>query len=159
MSSTDFQFVQIPEHLKPIIGTPDRGTRLFRRFGSSEDYRVWWDAVCEICGEEGAVSPGGVSMYAQVSRSGVHKRMKEGRITVFLFHVVKGVSRLTRREKLENSVAYTYIPGLECKAWAEIIARLPSRQAADEAIGDGDFQGRFLAAKGRKLKKGGSKQR
>ena len=142
MTDSDFQFVKIPERLKPILGKPDPGTRMFRRFGTEDDYREWWDAVCEVCGEEASVSPGGVSMYARVSRAGVHKRLTDGRLTAFLFHVVKGRSSLTGREKLDNyGMPYIEIPGMECKAWAEQLDRLPKDEALREAVGGMDYQG------------------
>ncbi|MCG3180148.1 MAG: hypothetical protein BIFFINMI_02503 [Phycisphaerae bacterium] len=154
MGKKDFEFVEIPDRLRPLLGEVDPGTRLFRRFGNDDDYQEWWDAVCEICGEESSLSPGGVSMYAAVSRAGVHKRMKEGRITAFMFHVVKGQSRWTRRELLENSVPYIYIPGIEVRRWAEILGAMNRAEAKREAFGDGDFVGRFLESRGRKLPKG-----
>lgn len=152
--STDLNYVHIPEHLLPILGEPDPGTRMYRRYGTEEDYQQWWDAVCDICGAEGSVSPGGVAMYARVSRAGVHKRMKEGRITAFLFHVVKGHTRWTRREILANSgMPYIYIPGQECKAWAELLGTKDKMTQLKECEGDGDMDGRFLQAKGRKIGK------
>lgn len=156
MSPTDPDItpVEIPEHLRQVLGEPDPGTRMYRQFGTEDDYAQWWDAVCEICGEDGSVSPGGVSMYARVSRAGVHKRMKEGRLTAFLFHVVKGTSWLTRRERLEAAgQPYIYIPGQECRAWADLLQRKPKMDQYKEAVGDGDYHGRFLIARGRKVKK------
>lgn len=154
MSKTDFEFVEISERLLPILGEPDPGTRCYRRYGDVDDYQQWWDAVCEICGEESSVSPGGVAMYARVSRAGVHKRMKEGRLTAFMFHVVRGVSKWTGREIYEGGpTPYIYIPGIECKRWAEILGNLEHRDKVREALGDGDFDGRFLQRKGRKVPK------
>lgn len=156
MNENDFPFVVIPEHLTAAIGEPVRDTRMYERRGQEEEYREWWDAVCEICGEESSVSPGGASMYVQVSRAGVHKRMKEGRITAFLFYPIKGISRWTKREKLANyGLPYIYIPGIELRAWAEMMEKKKMSRAerAREALGDGDFRGTFLRAKGRKVKK------
>lgn len=152
MGKMDFEFVAIPERLLPVLGEQDPGTRIFRRRGSESEYASWWDAVCEICGEEGSVSPGGVAMYARVSRAGVHKRMREGRLTAFLWHTVKGVSRWTGREKLEgNGYPFIYIPGIECRAWAKLIEERASKaEALAECVGDGDMDGSFLRAKGRK---------
>jgi hypothetical protein len=153
MGKTDFEFIEIPERFLPILGEPDPGTRMYRRFGTNDEYAAWWDAVCEICGEESSVSPGGVAMYAKVSRAGVHKRMKEGRITAFLYHVVKGVTWITKREILENTSPYIYIPGIECRRWADIVNnRLTRREAYLECVGDGDLRGDFLVRwRGRKV--------
>ncbi len=73
MTKQLFPFVEIPDNYKDIIGVPDPGTRLYRAYGSSDDAVKWSDAVFNICHGYGAVSPGGVAMYAKVSRPGVHK--------------------------------------------------------------------------------------
>lgn len=154
MASTDIPHVEIPDHLRPLLGEPDLGTRMYRRYGWDEDFRGWWDAVCEICGKESSVSPGGVSMYVRVSRAGVHKRMREGRITAFLFHKISGVRMFTRKEILENAgLPYIYIPGVECKAWAELLATKDRATQRSEAVGDGDYDGEFLVGKPRKVPK------
>ena len=90
MARRDIEYIKIPSHYLPIIGEADEGTRMYRAYSSDVSFMVWWDAICEICGEESSVSPGGVAMYIKVSRAGVHKRMKEGRLTAFMFHDVKG---------------------------------------------------------------------
>ncbi len=155
---SDFEFVQIPGHLLGIIGQADEGTRTYRQYGTDREYAAWWDAVCEICGNDAAVSPGGVAMYARVSRAGVYKRMKEGRITAFCFHLVKAKSRLTGREILAHGgQPYVYIPGKEARAWAEVLGRMEPEQADQEAAGDGDSEGTFLRAKGRTAKRGKGK--
>lgn len=148
----DFPLIEVPSSLLPRLGEVDPGTRMYRRYGTEADFADWWDAVLEACGEESCVSPGGVAMYARVSRAGVHKRMKEGRITAFLFHVVKGVSRWTKREILDNAgQPYAYIPCEECKAWAKIMKEKMDRKGRKlESFGDGDFNGDFMMSKGRK---------
>lgn len=151
MTSTDIKPVAIPGHLAKVIGDPDPGTRMYRRYGRRDDFQAWWDAVCEICGEESSVSPGGVALYARVSRAGVHKRMKDGRLTGFLFHPVQGYSRWTKREILDNAgQPYIYIPGDECKQWAKLLGNMDTAEQRAEAMGDGDNDGYFLRSKGRK---------
>lgn len=116
----EFPFVEIPNHLKEVVGNPDEGTKIYRRFGTEEDIEEWFNAVCEICHGDGSVSPGGVSMYAKVSRPAVHKRLKEGRLTGFMFHKIKNGKFLKSRKKLdEGGHPYICIPVSECKAWAE----------------------------------------
>lgn len=151
---SDIRLVDIPDRLRRILGEPGPGTRMFRQYGSEDDFQRWFDAVWEICWEGGAASPGGVAMYAGVSRAGVHKRMREGRITAFLFHVVEGVGRWTKREMLKNAgIPYIYIPGSEMRAWAELLGHVPRSTRWSESNGDGDMEGEFLRAKGRKVGK------
>ena len=116
----EFPFINIPNHLRTSVGNPDEGTRIYRRYGSEDDVEDWFNAVCDICQGDGTVSPGGVSMYVKVSRPAVHKRLKEGRITGFMFHTVKNGRFFKGRKKLQDGgTPLICIPVSECKAWAE----------------------------------------
>ncbi len=141
--NSDFPYLEIPKGLEAVIGPSDAGTRMYRRSGSDEEVGPWFDAIGEAFPEDSFVSPGGVSMYAPVSRAGVHKRIKEGKLTMFLFHVVRQERKMFGYQKKLKELPYGYIPVSECKAWANELAARPERRSA-EAIGDGDFQGRFL---------------
>jgi hypothetical protein len=126
----DIEFVQVPEELASVLGDPDPGTRCWRRFGKEEDARDWFEAVMATCAPDGGVSPGGVAIYARVSRAGVHKRVAEGRITAFMFHQVESVSRLTKREKLAfgGRATQCYIPLTECRSWAELLQQVRGKR-------------------------------
>jgi len=141
----NFPFVEIPEHLKEIIGVPDAGTRLYRAYGSEDDAVKWSDAVFEICHGDGAVSPGGVAMYAQVSRPGVHKKLKTGGITGFIFHFTAD-SFFGGKKKLSASANfYCYIPVSECKAWAqELNKKRDKAELTKETMGDGNWNDDYL---------------
>lgn len=54
-----------------------------RHSGSHEEAGAWFERLTEL--EGSTVSPGGVGMVCPVSRAAVHKRLKEGRMTLFLF--------------------------------------------------------------------------
>ncbi len=82
---TDHGLLIIPPELLPVIGEPDEGTRLYRKEGDEDEKGFWFDALTEVFGS--LVSPGGVALYAPVSRAAVHKRLKEGRMTAFCYHV------------------------------------------------------------------------
>jgi hypothetical protein len=146
--SKNFPFIEVPEHLLDILGQPDPGTRLYRAYGSEDQCAKWFETVLEVCQGQSAVSPGGVSMYVRVSRAGVHKRLKEGRLTGFLFHVTKDSRFFKDKKKLEHGGRpYGFIPVIECKAWAEELKGRKSREEIEkEAIGDGDYDGAFLDA-------------
>lgn len=123
---TDFPFVQIPERLLPVIGRCDDGTRIYRQEGSADARAYWFEALQEIEGQ--LISPGGVGMYAPVTRAAVHKRIKEGRLTAFCFHVKstkKGFFGRVREVRQSPSI---YLPCSEVKAWAnELKARALSQ--------------------------------
>ncbi len=148
----EFPFVVVPDHLRPIVGNPDKGTRMYRAYGSEAEFKRWIDAVMEI-DPSGNVSPGGVSMYVEVSRAGVHKRMKEGRLSAFLFHVIEKTTRFGSREVLRSGGRpYVDIPLSECFAWHEQLQKLPKAKQREEARGDGDYYGgELLDREGRKI--------
>jgi hypothetical protein len=119
----EFPFVEIPANLLERVGRPDPETRLFRAYGSEADIGKWYEAVWEICRGEGSISPGGVSGYVKVSRPAVHKRLKEGRLTGFFFHLIVEPRFFKGRKKLEEGGRpYIEIPVVEAKAWAEELA-------------------------------------
>ena len=135
---TDFPFVNVPNSLRTLIGDPDpEGTRMYHRFGTEDEMSEWFDAVVEICEPEGSVSPGGAAGYARVSRAGVHKRLKEGRLTAFRFNIIKD-SRFFKNKKVlvEGRTPYTYIPVSECITSKEEYER--------EVMGDGDFTNKAI---------------
>ena len=116
--SKEFNFVDLPDELLPFIGKPDEGTRIYRvKDGDENGMTAWFDAFSLIVGQ--SVSPGGVSMFAPVSRAAVHKRLKEGRLTMFCYHTVETKTGFFGRKKSYRGTPYGYIPVSECKAWAE----------------------------------------
>jgi hypothetical protein len=144
----DFPFVKVPERLIPIVGEPDPGTRMYKRVGRREDLQEWWDAIWQICGRDGAISPGGVAGYCRVSRAGVHKRMKEGRLTAFLFYIVKESKFIRKKVLDEGGRPYIDIPSSECKAWAEDIIERRNKVGVgaveQDVYGDGDEEDEFM---------------
>ena len=143
----DFKYLEVPAGIEPVVGKPDPDTRIYRREGSDEDSGPWFDALCEHFPGEGFVSPGGVGMYAPVSRSGVYKRLKEGKMTAFCFHVVEAKRSIFGYQDKLKKRPYVYIPVSECKAWAEELKTRPDRKEAYlEAAGGEkpDHEGEFL---------------
>jgi len=82
--------------------------------------------VSRICKLNGVITPSGAAEYIGVSRAGVHKRLKEGRLTVFLFHKIKESKLFSESQLLKKKLFYgnapfpsnAFIPVSECKAWA-----------------------------------------
>jgi hypothetical protein len=109
--------IEIPERAEPIIGTPDEGTRIFRKEAPEEEAGHWFDALDELFGP--LVSPGGVSMYAPVSRAAVHKRVQEGKITAFCFHITEKRKGWFGRLHVKRESPYVLIPVSEAKAWRQ----------------------------------------
>jgi hypothetical protein len=144
---TDFPFVEIPEELEAIVGKRKPGTRIYRRDGSQEESSVWFDLLTEIIGP--SVSPGGVGMYCPVSRAAVYKRIKEGKLSIFLFHVTYRKTTLFGKNKILRDHPYGYIPASEARAWREELEERALSQGtitAEELEGaKPDWHGEFLS--------------
>jgi hypothetical protein len=147
--------VPIPTEVIPIIGEPDSCTRIFRKEGSQEECGAWFDALMQIFGP--CVSPGGISMYCPVSRAAVHKRIKEGKMTLFLFHVRSNRTGLFGQRKVVRESPYGYIPASEARAWrAEIEQRMLENGSITIEELEGakpDWQGSFLEWNAKRRKK------
>lgn len=115
--ATDFPFVEIPPEALPFIGERDGDTHVYRKDGSQEESAAWFDALHEIIGQ--SVSPGGVGMYCPVSRAAVYKRIKEGKLSLFLFHVTRRKTALFGGKKVVRESPYGYIPVSEARAWRD----------------------------------------
>jgi hypothetical protein len=146
MVESDFPFIEIPAHLQPMLGLPDEGTRIYRAYGPRDAFGEWWEAVCEACGEQGSVSPGGVCMHVKVSRAGVYKRMKEGRLTALCFHVEEQYRTIFRKREMIKTSGHPYccVPVTECVAWSEQLRHLEYRERKLIQWGDGDHAGQVL---------------
>ena len=105
---------------REIVGETDPGTRMYRQSGSQEGSRRWYEYISDRWGP--LVSPGGAAMYVQVSRAGIHKRLKSGKMTAFLFHVTGRERTFSGKERTVKSQPYVYIPVIECKVWATEVA-------------------------------------
>lgn len=142
----DFPFIKVPDRLRPFIGDPDPETKQYRKYGTEREYRVWFNAASKICKPEGLLSPGGAAAYIRVSRAGVHKRLKEGRLTVFLFHQLRDHKLFKGRKVLEDGSppSSAYIPVSECQAWAAELEGKTMEEIEKETMGDYDWKGKSL---------------
>jgi hypothetical protein len=144
--STEFPFIEIPPELEPSVGRRKPGSRVYRRSGSQEECSAWFEVLMDIIGP--AVSPGGVSMYCPVSRAAVHKRLKEGRLSIFLFHVELRKTTLFGKNKILREDPYGFVPVSECKAWRKELeerAISQGRITREEVEGaKPDWHGEFL---------------
>jgi hypothetical protein len=153
---TDFPFVEIPEKLVPIIGNRDPDTHIYRRDGSQEESSVWFDLLTEIIGP--SVSPGGVGMYCPVSRAAVYKRIKEGKLSIFLFHVTHRRTTLFGKNQILRDNPYGYVPASEARAWRRELEERAVKQgviSAEELEGaKPDWYGEFLPWRNRRERMG-----
>ncbi len=150
--STDAPNVEIPAELEPLVGKRDEGTRIYRKEGSQEESAAWFDLLTETIGP--SVSPGGVGMYCPVSRAAVYKRIKEGKLSIFLFHVTYRKTTLFGKNKIVRDRPYGYVPVSEARAWHKEIEERAMQQGAiteEELEGSRpDWHGEFLEWKTRR---------
>jgi hypothetical protein len=136
MDENPFPFAVIPPEMEKIIGTRDGPSHVWRQSGSEEDCSAWYDALSECAGR--CVSPGGVSMYCPVSRAAVHRRVKDGKLSMFLFHVTENKTGLFRRDREVRTSPYGFVPVSECKAWKK---EFEDRAVRHEEISREDLEG------------------
>lgn len=119
---------------------------MYRREGPQEEIPYWQDAVFDVCGD--AVSPGGCAGYVAVSRAAVHQRMKDGKLTCFLFDITHRKRNLFGQVKNVRELAVALVPVSECRAWQKEIedrAVAQGRVTKEELEGDKpDWYGDFL---------------
>jgi len=113
----NFPFVEVPDESLEVLGEPDPGTRVYRASGPEEGSGPWYEIIDLLAGP--VVSPGGAAMFAPVSRAAVHKRLKEGNLTAFCFHVTSTRTSIFGKQRKVRDTPYVYIPSSELKAWAE----------------------------------------
>jgi len=142
----NFEYVNIPEEILPVIGELDPGTRIYRQTGSENHTAEWFEGLSEQYGQ--LVSPGGVCMFAPVTRAAVHKRLKEGRLTIFCYHPEETKRGLFGNRKKVRQTPYSYIPVSEAMCWREEIEERMQRRGdltQEELEGDRpDWSGSFL---------------
>jgi hypothetical protein len=120
--ATEFPYLQVttPER-KKLVGKPNKGTRIYRREGTYKESGEWSLAIDEEFNDK-FVSPGGVRMFVPaVGRAAVHKRMKEGRLTAFCFHIVRDEKTFFGNTRKVKATPFVFIPVSECLAWAKEI--------------------------------------
>jgi hypothetical protein len=116
--STEFPFLKVTPEMKSLVGKPDKGTRIYRREGTYEEAGEHAVALDKVFNDS-FVSPGGVIMFVPASRAAFYKRMKEGRLTVFCFHVVKDEKTIFGKVRKAKSTPFVWVPVSELQAWAE----------------------------------------
>ncbi len=114
MSDRDITYVVFPQEAEPRLGLRVSGTRTYRRRGVESEFREWFTAVVEYIGP--VMSVGEVSLFVDVSRTAIHKRITSGTLTAFIFDVQEGEGQ--KRRLREGSV--TCIPFRECEDWARL---------------------------------------
>ena len=133
--STDFPFLRVTPEVKSLVGKRDKGTRIYRREGSYKEAGEWFIQLDEAFSDK-FVSPGGVVMYVPVSRAAFYKRMEEGRLTVFCFHVVHAEKTFFGKVRKAKATPFIGVPVSELKAWAR---EVEEKRGQLETVEGGDL--------------------
>lgn len=133
--------------LKPeIIGKQVTGTRLYQKHGPESEASYWYDVIFDVFGP--CVSPGGISMYAPVSRAAIHQRIKQGKMLAFYFYLDSERRNWFGTKTARKNVAYGLIPVEEGKIWKKELeerALALNKVTREELEGEEpDWYGKFL---------------
>ena len=123
MPFIQFPFIAVPNELRKLVGEPTPGTRAYRRAGTYKECGAWFETLGEYYKGDVGLSTNGVIMFVPVSRAGVHKRIREGKLTAFFFYVTSDETTLFGATRKAKERPFIVVSVSECKAWAEEIKR------------------------------------
>jgi len=123
MPFIQFPFIKVPKELHELVGEPTPGTRAYRREGSHAQCAEWFEALGEYYKGDVGLSTNGVVLFVPVSRAGVHKRIKEGKLTAFFFYITNEETTLFGAKRKAKQRPYIAVSVSECKAWAAEMKR------------------------------------
>jgi hypothetical protein len=87
-------------------------------------------------------------MFCPVSRAAVHKRCKEGKLSMFLYHVTSRRPGFFGKVRTVRESPYCYIPVREAKAWRHELEQraLKNEEITQEELDSmkPDWNGRFM---------------
>ena len=123
MPFIQFPFIEVPKELHELVGEPTPGTRAYRREGTHAQCAEWFEALGEYYKGDVGLSTNGVVLFVPVSRAGVHKRIKEGKLTAFFFYITSEETTLFGAKRKAKQRPYIAVSVSECKAWAAEMKR------------------------------------
>jgi hypothetical protein len=116
----EFPYLKITEDLQFTVGKAEEDTRIFRKNGRDSYFREWIIELNKML--KGNLIPSTwVPAYVGVSRAAVHKRIKSGRLTMFVFQYEESYISLTMKWKSRKTAEFSYCVRSECQAWKDEI--------------------------------------
>jgi hypothetical protein len=127
----EFPYLKITRDLRSIVGPPDKDTRTFRTNGP-DSLQTWMEHLrAELQGN--LIPLQWVPDFVGVSRAAVHKRVKQGKLTVFVYEISDYLSAFGKTwTKRRGEVAYCVLS--ECQAWFDEIVLRAARQGPPELL-------------------------
>jgi hypothetical protein len=127
----EFPYLKITKELLKTVGPADEETRIFRQSGNHMDFICWVNDLREVL--KGNVMPATwVPTYVGVSRAAVHKRIKSGRLTMFVFEHVELELNLRFKHVERKKGEFAYCVRTECEAWFDEIRRREAQRIRPE---------------------------
>jgi hypothetical protein len=123
MPFIQFPFIKVPPELRKIVGEPTPGTRAYRQEGTYKECGAWFEALGAHYNGDVGLSTNAVIMFVPVSRAGVHKRIREGKLTAFFFYVTQDETTLFGAKRKAKDRPFIVVSVSECKAWATELKR------------------------------------
>lgn len=110
----------------------DPGTRIYRERSPQVYLHAWLEELQAMFAGE-LVPFEWVADYVEVSRAAVHKRVKAGGLTLFVFEMEETVRGVLGglRERMRGE--YRYVPKSECDHWRSILLDRDLAERAAEA--------------------------
>jgi hypothetical protein len=103
----------------PVVSI-DEGTRVYRETGSETWFTHWLGDVHFAF--DGELIPfEWVADYVCVSRAALHKRVKNGGLTVLVYEMREWVSGILGGQRQRMRREYKYVPKKECDSWRELL--------------------------------------
>lgn len=119
----EFPFIEVPKELRKIVGEPTPGTRAYRREGTHAECAQWVEALGEYYKGDVGLSPSGVALFVPITRAGIHKRIRDGKLTAFTFYITRRETSFLGVKRKAKQRPYIMLSVSECKAWAAEMKR------------------------------------
>lgn len=127
----EFPYLKIKPNLLKVVGPPDEDTRIFRQSGIQMSFHSWmFNLQDEMKGN--LIPSNWVPEFVGVSRAAVHKRIKAGRLTMFVFDLMDHKLTVLMKYKEVRICDFSYCVRSECFAWYEEIMFRNARKGPPE---------------------------
>ena len=124
-------FVVVPAKLAKSVGKPGSRTRRYEMVGGHPELQTW----LSILGEQfvGDLLPlNWCPEYVGVTRAAIHKRIKAGNLTAFVFCLVGKPFTVFGAKYAITRQEFAYVLRSECDAWQKQLLERRDRRAEEE---------------------------
>ncbi len=116
VKQTASRFVVFPASVEETVGRRRHKTRVYERRAAESEFADWYDTLVKNVGP--VMTPGEVSLYVDVSRVAIHKRLDSGKLTGFVLELEADSAQAAGEKRRLREKSVTYIPYCEVAVWA-----------------------------------------